>query len=125
MEPDHAGQLFQRGIEQFNCREFFAAHESWEEVWLAASEPDKTFLQGIIQVAAAFHHYLRGNPSGAQSLLAAGLSKLEHFPDNYRGVKLAHLREAARHWIEKLEGGQSPPLEDLPQIEEVERKGTG
>jgi hypothetical protein len=26
-------------------------------VWLVAEEPEKTFLQGLIQVAAAFHHF--------------------------------------------------------------------
>ena len=34
--------------------------EAWEGVWLRAQrEPDKTFLQGSIQVTAAFYHLQR------------------------------------------------------------------
>src|SRR3990172_6578623 len=69
-----------RGIEQFNTGRVFDAHETWEEIWLRSPEPEKTFLQGIIQVAAAFHHYSRGNPRGARSLLEAALRRLARFP---------------------------------------------
>ena len=57
-------ERFAAGLKQFNSRLFFDAHETWEEIWLASAEPDKTFLQGIIQIAAAFHHYGRGNMRG-------------------------------------------------------------
>src|SRR5690348_11981481 len=41
------------GLRCFHSGAFFEAHEHWESVWLAAQEPEKTFLQGLIQVAAA------------------------------------------------------------------------
>ena len=50
-----------RGVAHFNAQEYFEAHEVWEELWLVAREPEKTFLQGLIQVAAAFHHHAREN----------------------------------------------------------------
>jgi len=34
-----------------------------EEVWLETVNPEKMFLQGLIQVAAAFHHHSRANPA--------------------------------------------------------------
>lgn len=108
---------FQRGFEQFNAREFFAAHETWEEIWLVAPEPDKTFLQGIIQVAAAFHHYRRGNTAGTQSLLDAGLQKLSKFPADYRGLQLEALCREARNWLELLASGKGPGESALPRIE--------
>ena len=74
-------EQFRRGIALFNARKFFEAHEAWEELWLVEPEPEKTFLQGLIQLAAAFHHHGRGNSRGTQSLLAAGLAKLRRFPD--------------------------------------------
>ena len=61
MNSREKDEKFQRGILHFNAQEFFEAHEVWEEVWLVEAEPEKTFLQGIIQIAAAFHHYLREN----------------------------------------------------------------
>jgi predicted metal-dependent hydrolase len=107
---------FERGIIQFNSRHFFEAHETWEEIWLAAPQPEKTFLQGIIQVAAAFHHYHRGNSRGAQSLLRSGILKLIECPENYRGVDVESLRDSARGWAEALSDGKDPGAEQLPKI---------
>jgi uncharacterized protein len=93
-------QKFHNGVILFNSGEFFKAHEVWEEIWLGATEPDKTFLQGLIQLAAAFHHYSRGNRTGGQSLAETALAKLEIFSGNYWGINLATLRVAARGWLD-------------------------
>jgi uncharacterized protein len=107
---------FRRGIALFNARKFFEAHEVWEELWLAEPEPEKTFLQGLIQLAAAFHHHSRGNPRGRQSLLAAGLAKLERFPEVHRGLELDKLRVGAARWSETLGGGEQPAALKPPRI---------
>ena len=107
---------FRRGIALFNSRKFFEAHEVWEDLWLAEPEPEKTFLQGLIQLAAAFHHHSRGNSRGTQSLLAAGLGKLESFPDVHRGMELAKLRAQAELWEETFRGGRKLKLLNPPRI---------
>jgi len=111
-DPQQAMALFQKGLEQFNHGEFFESHESWELIWLPAPEPDKTFLQGIVQVAAALHHYQRDNLSGARSLLRRGLAKIEQFPADYRGLRLEELRSNVRAWQTFLRhaSGAPPPL---------------
>ena len=85
-------------------------------MWLPAAEPERTFLQGIIQVAAALHHYMRSNHHRAESLLAAGLKKLDRFPEKHRGLELEALRAAARQWIAALAVGHDPGREHLPRI---------
>lgn len=74
--PEQA-EAFARGAAQFNAGEFWEAHETWEPLWLQAPEPVKTFLQGLIQVAAGLVHVQRVNAKGALSKLGAGLEKLE------------------------------------------------
>lgn len=113
---DHQ-ERFHEGIRQFNARQFFDAHETWEEIWLRLAEPDKAFLQGIIQIAAAFHHYLRGNTRGAQSLLEAALRRLEAFPAAHGGIALDRLRSSARRWTAALAKGDDPGQGQLPRIE--------
>jgi predicted metal-dependent hydrolase len=103
---------FRRGIALFNSGKFFESHEVWEESWLKALEPEKTFLQGLIQVAAAFHHHGRGNRRGLRSLLAAGLAKLDQFPEAHRGIGLGQLRDDARKWLD----GRADS-EPLPRIQ--------
>jgi len=111
-----SGKQFQQGVDQFNAEKFFDAHESWEAIWLKAAEPDKTFLQGITQVTAAFHHHARGNREGAESLLQKGLRKLEQFPAAYRGVRLEKLREELRKWAAALGKTKHRPRMKKPKI---------
>ncbi|MHB8754078.1 MAG: DUF309 domain-containing protein [Candidatus Acidiferrales bacterium] len=101
----------------FNSGEFFKAHEVWEEPWLVAAEPDKLFLQGLIQLAAAFHHHSRGNREGAKSLLEAALKKLQKFPDQFRGVNLRALRSAANASLAILATGEIATPNIVPRIE--------
>ena len=122
MKETEAEEKFRKGLDQFNGGHFFDAHETWEEIWLPAPEPEKTFLQGIIQVAAAFHHYTRGNRAGMQSLLQAGLKKLEGFPKTHRGLRLEELRAAAHRWIDSLAAGRDPGPGALPRIKHARRR---
>jgi uncharacterized protein len=122
MDQDKKNRLFQQGLEAFNSAQFFEAHEHWEEVWLETLGPDKTFLQGLIQVAAAFHHYKRVNRRGAQRLLDAGLAKLEPFPNVYWGLEIETFRESVRRWLAALATGDDPDPDSIPI---VKRSGRG
>jgi hypothetical protein len=55
---------------------FFEVHELLEPTWFRAAEPARTALQGLIQVAVAFHHLENRNHEGARSLLAEGVAKV-------------------------------------------------
>jgi predicted metal-dependent hydrolase len=114
--PDSEAELFARGIEFFNTRYFFEAHEAWEEIWLHTEPPEKTFLQGLIQVTAAFHHHSRENLRGTKSLLRAGLLKLEDFPSHHRGLNIEKLREVSRRWLAALDRAENNSWPALPRI---------
>jgi predicted metal-dependent hydrolase len=107
---------FHRGVSLFNAGDFFRAHEIWEELWLVESEPDKTFLQGLIQAAAAFHHYSQGNFSGAESLLASAATKLQRFPADHCGIRTSEFRTALIEWAKELGAGVDPGRDKLPRI---------
>ena len=102
---DHAG--FDRGAELFNAGHYFDAHEVWEDVWRAAPEQEKKFLQGLIQVAVALHHHSRGNLEGARSLLARAHRNLADYADSYGGVDLASVRARIRACQKALAEGQA------------------
>jgi predicted metal-dependent hydrolase len=107
MDKKRKAVILERGIECFNRREFFDCHEVLEEVWLAETLEEKSFYQGLIQVAAAFHHYQSGNRRGACSLLQRGREKLAALPSPCHGVDLSSLLPLLADWQEKLnqEGG--------------------
>ncbi|MFZ3331003.1 MAG: DUF309 domain-containing protein [Candidatus Acidiferrales bacterium] len=116
MKPHEKQERFERGLAHFNARRFFEAHEVWEEIWLTEDEPERTFLQGLIQIAAAFHHYRRGNPEGAESLLAAGIVKITRYPDDHRGLAIEDLRAAAKWWARRLGRSKNPSDDEIPVI---------
>lgn len=118
MTGKHRAQ-FLRGVEQFNERQFFEAHETWEEIWLATPAPDKAYLQGIIQISAAFHHYRRGNPAGTRSLLEAALKRLEQCPGVHFGIAVEPLRASATEWVAALSQGLDLGAVRLPVIQRV------
>ena len=116
MDSHEKDRLYQKGLEAFNSAHFYDAHEHWEEVWLETPNPDKMFLQGLIQVAAAFHHYSRANLLGTRNLLQAGLLKLDCFPEVHGGLEIEALRDAVRGWLAALDEGEIPETRKPPRI---------
>jgi hypothetical protein len=90
------------GLRHYNAGEFFAAHEAWESVWLTTPQPEKTFLQGLIQVTVAFHHLQRSNPLGATRLLTAALRKLEPYSPTFCGISTTPLCADIRDRLQTL-----------------------
>lgn len=84
-EEDDPGRALAAAAALFDAGLFFETHEVLEPPWKAADEPLRTFLQGLIQIAAGFHHRSQGNLRGAESLLREGLARLHPFsPAAYR-----------------------------------------
>lgn len=103
MKPDFAPR-FVEGVEHFNALRFWDAHESWEDLWLVAQSDLEQFLQGLIQLAAAYHHVRRGTWRGGVRLFEAALRRLEAFPVVYCGIDRTAAVAAARVHREKIAG---------------------
>lgn len=100
-----------RGLVLFDFGLFFACHEYFEGLWRAAPEGDRAFYQGLVQVAAAFYHYEKGNPHGAVTLLRRGQSRLESYRPGVRGLDVDRIIAALEPWegrFARAEAG-SPP----------------
>lgn len=66
-----------RGINLFNERRYFEAHEEWEGEWRLMTEGgERTFFQGLIFAAGAFLHYVRQECAGARELLERSIDLL-------------------------------------------------
>jgi predicted metal-dependent hydrolase len=111
------------GIRLFNDRFFFEAHEVLEGVWREERGEPKIFLQGLIQISAAYHHTQNGNLVGATTLLQRGAEKIRRYPAGYLGIEtkdlLAHV-DADRARLETL--GPGTDIESRLQYPKIERK---
>lgn len=107
------------GVELFNRRQFFAAHEPWEEVWRSTNPEPRSLFQGLVQVAAGLHHWQGAARRGAAlRLLQKGCGHLATLPPDCRGLDLAaFLREleAWRQWLASPAAGDPPPWPTLTQ----------
>ncbi|OCQ90416.1 hypothetical protein BCD64_27450 [Nostoc sp. MBR 210] len=84
-------QEFWQGVEQFNSGQFYACHDTLEALWIEAIEPEKTFYQGILQIAVALYHLRNENLRGAAILLGEGSNRLRRYPDSYGGINVDEL----------------------------------
>jgi predicted metal-dependent hydrolase len=97
---------FNRGLELFNRAHFFDSHEALEDVWRSVpqGEPLRRHLQGMVQLAVAFHHQSTGNHVGARSVLERALRNLQGAERSFPTVDLDSLRAAVAPWREFLDG---------------------
>lgn len=80
-----------QGVEQFNSGQFYACHDTLEALWIEATEPEKTFYQGILQIAVALYHMGNLNWRGAAILLGEGSNRLRRYPSSFGGIDVDEL----------------------------------
>ncbi len=92
--------LLEKGIGLFNAGRFWEAHEAWEEIWQNHPEDGRFFIQGLIQLAAAFHQFHRQIYRGFTIHLERAEARLVLFPERFLGIDvkdlLAQIRLALR-----------------------------
>jgi len=110
-----------KGAVLFNHHLFFEVHEVLEAQWIQEVDPERRFLQGLIQIAVAFHHLGNQNLRGTLSLLQDGLEKIRPYAPVYLGVELSDFIvdiADSRQDIERLgqEGMRQFQTEHIPRI---------
>lgn len=127
-KPDFSTH-FLEGIDHFNARRFWEAHEAWETLWLSAESDLEQYLQGLIQLAAAYHHIQRRTYRGAPRLFAAALNRLEAFPLIHCALDRTAVDTAARQhraWLEAAGAAPETPLseQEYPKLVVIDRTST-
>ncbi|MFB6138139.1 MAG: DUF309 domain-containing protein [Halobacteriaceae archaeon] len=84
------------GMAVFNAGRHHAAHDAWEDRWLAVKETDRDaderLLHGLIQFTAAVHHGDEGNWAGLQGLARSAGEYLDGLAPDERGVNVDAVR---------------------------------
>jgi hypothetical protein len=95
----------QNGVALFNAGRFFDAHEVLEDAWREAPRhsPLRRHLQGLVQVAVAFHHQSKGNHVGARSVLERAMRNLNGADGSFPDLDLDRLRAELAPWRHYLD----------------------
>ncbi len=83
---------FYRSLDEFNDGYYFESHETLEDLWMVTPWPERQFFQAVIQLAAAYVHFARGEFPGILKLLDASAEKLAGFRPRQFGVDVERLR---------------------------------
>ena len=98
----------EEGRAAFNRGEFYEAHEFWEDVWNEIDDPERTWVQGMIQVATGLHKVSGDKRGPARTLLEKALTKLQNVPDAFAGFDLLTMRREAHAALQVLLEGKLP-----------------
>ncbi len=109
---------FAQGVELFNAAQWYEAHDVFEALWHETTDPERRWLQGVVQIAVAMVHLGRGNTNGAAILLGEGLGRLsssQAVPQRWRAETLI---APCRQQLLQLQGqckdsGQVTPVPTL------------
>lgn len=118
----HRNEQYLYGIDLYNHCFWWEAHEAWEGMWGETKKGDTTshFLQGLIQVSAAFLKWHLKEKRGVESLFRSGRGYLEKARAQsplYRGLDLTrHLEKLDKAFTADRIGQLSDPLIGYPFI---------
>ncbi|MTJ52799.1 DUF309 domain-containing protein [Anabaena sp. UHCC 0253] len=101
---------FWQSIEQFNAGQFYACHDILEALWIDSIEPDKTFYQGILQIAVGLYHLGNCNWRGAMILLGEGSNRLRRYLPSYGGINVEELFTQSVDLLKTLQQESLEPI---------------
>lgn len=94
----HSCEVYLYGIDLFNHRFWWEAHEALETVWVAAGRRTEvgSFVQGLIQIAVAHLKAFQGFHATAKRMAWKGLDKMGHANDCYLGIDMTSFCSAVK-----------------------------
>lgn len=77
LPADRRAAAVSAGLHAYESGDYFEAHELLEPAWMGTDVPaDRALLQGLIKLAAAYVHGVRGNPAGIARNLEGARARL-------------------------------------------------
>jgi uncharacterized protein len=96
VSPPHReeGDLFAEARDLFNDERYWECHEVLEGVWRTKQGEEKSLLQGIILVCAAFVHHQKGEEAVALGVLGRAVRQLAYSGPVYAGFNMDELKRS-------------------------------
>lgn len=79
------------GIELFNQRKFYEAHEYFEAAWRATFDDSREFYRVLLQISGGFYRLVQDRPAAAHKFFLRARFWLEAFLPSHCGFDTANL----------------------------------
>jgi predicted metal-dependent hydrolase len=106
------------GIRLFNDRRFFECHEVLEALYQESEPGDKPFIEGLVQLAAAFRIFCDfGEVKGPVRMIYQALIRFENYKPVFLHVRVDQTIAAMESWAQAAEREPvPPPAASVPKI---------
>jgi predicted metal-dependent hydrolase len=107
------------GINLFNQRRFFDCHEVLEGFYHETDEANKPFLEGLIQLAAAFRLFCDfGEIRGSVRMVYQALIRFENYQPVFLQVRVQDLCQTVERWAKAAESADTKAsASSIPKIQ--------
>ncbi len=95
--------MARKGIELFDAKRYWHAHEALEEAWLSEAGPIRHLYRGILQAGVVYLHIERENYRGAMKVYYRCRRWLDPFPPHCRGLDIGRLRADLERAIDEVQ----------------------
>ncbi|MBW6473674.1 MAG: DUF309 domain-containing protein [Anaerolineaceae bacterium] len=95
-----------KGIQLFNQKKFFAAHEELELAWRDEPGTIRDLYRGILQIGVAYYHIQHRNFTGAQKMFVRAEKWLASYSGHYLGINVGKLKKDAAKMSCLLKNGE-------------------
>jgi hypothetical protein len=121
LPPEARAAAFEAGLAAYRRGDFFEAHELLEPAWMGTADPvERDLDQGLIKLAAAYVHAVRGNAAGITTNLRGARQRLSAAAALDPAAGGLDLRAIVAQIDERLDRGPDPalaePLTDAPVL---------
>lgn len=104
------------GVRHFNAREFFEAHEAWEDHWGKGSPSERAATLGLIKAAVALHHLDAKNVAGFSWQAGEAIKHLRQNADVWPELGLAALAEEMESLVAQVRFHGDRAEVELPHL---------
>lgn len=104
------------GCRRFNAREYFEAHEAWEDHWGLGGPRERAVTLGLIKAAVALHHLRNGNERGFRWQLEKALPLLRENADVWPALGTATFADALESVAAQLRYHGDVPESEYPRL---------
>ena len=121
LSPEVRRRAYDHALEAYARGDFFETHELLEPAWMGTDDPaERALHQGLIKLAAAFVHGVRGNPLGIARNLVGARERLADAVGSEAaaasGLDLAALVAAIDDRLGRLKADPSDASIEAPEL---------
>ena len=101
-------------INLFNNKNWYEAHDAFEDIWNNLDGDERQIIQGILQVSVSQFHLSKGNLNGATILLGEGFGRIKTRTRFDIGIDLELFCDSLENLLKKLQNKEKISEEDKP-----------